>query len=174
MVDLSQGEDSAAVLGGVLCPHGEQPQERQPGCASHTLQLTRAAAQYPASALTPVALPGVVRPPHWNRLCPQVVEAPKMQFAPDAFQRGREAQRAPFSAWACDPCHQHRWRLIPLGELRALGLGKEATTEAFLGLTSESLEHLRTSLLDAMTPKEERHDQLIGVIPKLIALCWEV
>lgn len=25
-----------------------------------------------------------------------------------------------------------------------------------------------------MAPKEARHDQLIGVIPKLIVLCWEV
>lgn len=59
-------------------------------------------------------------------------------------------------------------------QLRALGLGREATTEAFLGLTSENLGSLRTSLLDAMAPKEARHDQLIGVISKLIVLSWEI
>lgn len=148
-MDLSRGEASAAVPGGVLCPHGEQTQERQPGWASHTLQLTRADAQYPTSALVPVALPWVVRPPHWDRLCPQVVEAPKMQFVPDAFQSEREAQRALFSGWACDSCHQHRWRLIPLCEPRALGLGRGTTIETFLGLTSENLGNLGTSLLHA-------------------------
>lgn len=119
-MDLSQGKVSAAVPGGVLCPHGEQIEERQSVWASHTLQLSRAAAQYLTSAL-----PWVMIPPHWDRLCPQVVEAPKMQFVPDAFQSGREAQRAPFSACACDPCHQHRWRFIPLYELRALIWAKE-------------------------------------------------
>lgn len=99
-----------------------------------------------------------MRLPHWDRLCPQVVEAPKMQFVPDAFQSEREAQRAPFSGWICDPCHQHRWRFIPLCELRALGLGRGATTEAFLGLTSENLGNLRTSLLDGMASKEARRD----------------
>lgn len=123
---------------GILSPHGEQTQERQPGWASHSPQLTRAAAQYPASAPV-LVLPWVVRPPHWDRLCPQVGEAPKMQCVPHAFQSGREAQRAPFSAWACDPCHQHGWKFISLCELRALGLGKGATTEAFLGLIGENL-----------------------------------
>lgn len=145
------------------------PWRADSGWASHTLQLSRAAAQYLTSAL-----PWVVRSPHWDRLCPQVVEAPKMQFVPDAFQSGREAQRAFSSACACDPCHQHRWRFILLYELRALGLGKGATTEAFLGLTSENLGNLRTSLVHAMAPKEARCDQLMEVIPKLIVLCWEV
>lgn len=154
------------MCGGILFPHGEQTQERQPGWASHALQLTRAAAQYPASAPASAALPWVVRPPHWDRLCSLGCRSSKNAICSRCFPKWERRPESTFQClglWPMPP--------IPLCELRALGPGKGAPTEAFLSLTSENLGNLRISLLDAKASEEARHDQLIGIIPKLTVLC---
>lgn len=66
-------------------------------------------------------------------------------------------ERSPESTFqcTCDPCHQHRWRLIPLCELRALGLGKEAPLKHSLVSLEKTWNISRLPYLMLWLPKRQ-------------------
>lgn len=78
-----------------------------------------------------VVLPWEVRPPHWDRPRPCGIETSSTQCVWNAFQSGREAWRAPFSAWAFDLCQAAQVEIHPFvwgQRRRALDLGRDTTT----------------------------------------------